>query len=291
MTNNTRSYLFAFIAVICWSTVPTAFKLTLQGLSPEQLLLVASLTSTIVLFIISVITTRKELISEFKGKFILRNILLGAINPFIYYLILFEAYSLLPAQEAQPLNQTWTVLLAILSVIFLKEKLSIKIIIGLLVSFLGVWVISTRGNIFDVKFESPLGISLALLSSFIWAFYWIINIKDKRKPPVKLFASFFMATIYILIYNLLLGTFQFENVNFVFGGIYIGLFEMGITFYIWMKSLEISKNRAKTSTFILLTPFISLLFVSFVLNEKILLSSIVGLILIVMGILIQQIKK
>ncbi|MBN2572583.1 MAG: DMT family transporter [Ignavibacteriales bacterium] len=291
MTNNLKSYLFVFVAVLFWSTVPTAFKLTLEGLTPEKLLLIASFTSTIALFFISLYTSKYELLLELKGKYIFKNSINGLINPFIYYLILFEAYSLLPAQEAQPLNQTWAIEIAIFSVIFLKEKLSFKIIFGLLISFSGVWIISTRGNVFGLKFENPLGVSLALLSSLIWAIYWIINIKDKRTPAVKLFGSFFIATIYILIYNILFSDFKFQSLDFVIGAIYIGLFEMGITFYFWMKSLVISESKTKTSTLIYLAPFISLIFVNLILKEKILYSSVIGLILIVLGILIQQIKK
>ncbi|NJK98814.1 MAG: EamA family transporter, partial [Bacteroidales bacterium] len=49
--------------------------------------------------------------------------MLGFLNPLLYYLVLFKAYSLLPAQIAQPLNYTWPLILVILSIIFLSKNI------------------------------------------------------------------------------------------------------------------------------------------------------------------------
>jgi drug/metabolite transporter (DMT)-like permease len=45
-------------------------------------------------------------------KILFQSAITGALNPFGYYLILFKAYSLLPAQLAQPLNMIWPVTLS-----------------------------------------------------------------------------------------------------------------------------------------------------------------------------------
>jgi len=74
------------------------------------------------------------------------------------------------------------------------------------------------------------------------------------------------------------------------GVIYIGLFEMGITFVLWLNALKNAENTAKVSNLVYLSPFLSLLFVSIAVGEKILISTFVGLTLIIGGILIQQIK-
>ena len=66
---------------------------------------------------------------------------------------------------------------------------------------------------------------------------------------------------------------------------------MGITFFVWLKALALSEDKAKTSTIIYLFPVISLFFIAFVLGEELYASSIVGLLLILGGILIQQIKN
>ncbi|MGE5354145.1 MAG: DMT family transporter [Acidobacteriota bacterium] len=286
-----RSFIYSVSAVLLWSTVATAFKLALEGLSYEQLLFYSSLSSTIVLFIILMLSDRKKMFLELKGKYILNSMFLGLLNPFLYYMVLFKAYSLLPAYEAQPLNYTWPIMISLMSAIFLKEKLGYKTLIGLFTAFIGVVVIATRGDVFSMKFHDLEGVILAVGSSVIWGSYWILNVIDKREAPSKLFGAFFMGTVYSSLYLLFFGSFKVGSPVYILGAAYVGLFEMGVTFFLWMKGLALSKNKARTSTLAYLSPFISLIFIAFILNEKISVYSITGLILIIGGILYQQLDK
>jgi len=72
------------------------------------------------------------------------------------------------------------------------------------------------------------------------------------------------------------------------GSVWIGLFEMGITFVVWDRALRLAKNTAQVANLIYLTPFVSLLFIGGILSESIMWSTVVGLILIVSGILIAR---
>ncbi len=274
-----------------WSTVATAFKLSLEGMNFAQLLFYSSLASSIALFFIALKSNRKELFQLFGGYQLGKNILLGLLNPFLYYLVLFKAYSLLPAQEAQPLNFTWPIVISLFSGIFLKNKLSASTIMGLLVSFFGVIIIATRGEISELKITDPFGGLLAVGSSLIWASFWTFKLLDKRNEAVKLFGAFLMGTIITAFYILFFDSFNVADPIYLLGAAYVGLFEMGITFYLWMMGLHLSENKAKTSTLAYLTPFISFVFIALILGEKLLLSSIVGLIFIVGGILVQNVWK
>ena len=62
-------------------------------------------------------------------------VLLGLLNPFLYYLVLFKAYALLPAQQAQPLNYTWAITLSLLAVPLLKQQVRWQEWLALLVSY------------------------------------------------------------------------------------------------------------------------------------------------------------
>jgi len=284
-----KSILFTLSAVLFWSTSATAFKLTLSGMNHIQILLYSSLASTIILSIIIKITKSKESKTCFQSKYIINNILLGLLNPFLYYLVLLKAYSLIPAQEAMPLNYTWPIAIGVFSAIFLKQKLTLKTIAGMLMAFAGVLIIATRGDLLGFKFHNILGISLALGSSIIWASFWTLNLVDKRSESIKLLSAFIYGTIIIFFYVLLFDSFQFQNIQYLLGSTYIGLFEMGITFFLWMTGLQLSSNRAKTATLAYLSPFISMIFISIILGEKLFLSSVLGLFFIVGGILFQHI--
>ncbi|MEN8193973.1 MAG: DMT family transporter [Bacteroidota bacterium] len=287
---NKQSLIYTLLAVFFWSTVATAFKLTLAGMNYVQLLFYASLTSTIVLFLIISLSNQASFITVFTKNSIKKSLLLGLLNPFLYYMILFKAYSLLPAQEAQPLNYTWPITISILSVLVLKQKITSTSIIGLLSAFIGVVIIATRGDFTSLQFDNALGVSLALGSSIVWAFFWIMNLLDQRNNAEKLFGVFFLGTIYSAIYIFYFDSFNLGNLNYLFGAGYIGIFEMGITFFLWNKGLELSTDRIKTSTLAYLSPFLSLIFIAFILEETIRASSVIGLFFIIGGILYQNLK-
>ncbi len=287
-SNIKRSYIYAGFAILFWSTVATVFKLTLIGMNNAQLLFYSSFISLIILFLLMLRFSRRELNNFFKWKVIQKNAVLGFINPFIYYLILFKAYSMLPAHEAQPLNLIWPIVISIFSVIFLKQKFSVKTIIGLVISFLGIVIIATRGDLFAFHFHNLFGVLLAVSSAFIWAAYWILNLLDTREESVKLFGAFFYGTIFTGIYLALFDSFTGFEIKYLMGAVYVGIFEMGITFYFWLKALSLSNDKAKTSTLIYLFPVISMILIYIFLNEDISASAPIGLLLIIGGILIQR---
>ncbi|HHV37040.1 MAG TPA: DMT family transporter [Candidatus Cloacimonetes bacterium] len=285
------SLIFAALAILAWSTVSSAFKLALIDLSPLGLLLISSVVATLFLFAYN-LCARKKLFEEFRQN-TRSSLAAGLLNPFLYYLVLFSAYDRLPAQEAQALNYTWAIVLFIFSVIFFKERFRAKDLLALLISFLGILVISSRGKLTSFRFDDIGGISLALGSSFIWAGYWILNMKDKRDAGIKLFYNFMIGTSLIVLYALISGKALFSTGVIAFGtiaAIWVGIFEMGLTFLFWQKALEYSTNTARISNLVFITPFLSLVFIRIVLNEAILPSTLIGLFLIVFSNLIQRRK-
>lgn len=124
--SQSQAYKFALIAVFLWSTVATAFKFSLQYLSPEELVLFSSITSLFALFSILIINKKLNQVIPYIKSNIKLVFILGLINPFLYYLVLFKAYDYLPAQEAQAINYTWALMLAFLSVPFFKTEIIFK---------------------------------------------------------------------------------------------------------------------------------------------------------------------
>jgi len=181
-------------------------------------------------------------------------------------------------------------MLVVFSVIFLKQKIPWYSFLALFISFMGIIIISTDGKPFSMDIKEPFGVFLTLLSSVFWAAYWILNLKDKnRKSEEKIFMNLLIGSVYIAIYLWFSGiSFQFDAWQIVVGTVYIGLFEMSITFVIWLKALEFSSNTAKVSNLVYLSPFIALLWINLTLGEEIHLSSLFGLAFLILGILIQQ---
>lgn len=286
-----KAYIYALLSVFCWSTVASAFKITLRYLHVVELLLIAAFVSMICLFCIIVLQKKIHLLKTLTGRDYLHSLLLGFLNPFLYYLVLFKAYSLLPAQMAQPLNQIWGIVIVILSIPILKQKIRLRSMAAIVVSFFGVVLISTGGDLSSLEFKNPLGVGLALGSSVIWSLYWLFNARDRLEPIVRLFLNFGAGFIFTLVYFSLFYSFRVPAAAGILGGIYAGLFEMGITFFFWIKALKLSETTDRVSILIYIAPFISLVFIHLFVGETILVSSVSGLVLIVGGILIQQTGK
>jgi len=284
----TRAYAYGLCAVLLWSTVASAFKLTLRGLEPVQLLLEASCCSTFALLIALAAQRKLRRVRLRSGREVLLSAVAGLLNPFLYYLILFEAYARLPGQEAQALNYTWALALALLSIPLLKQKIRPASLGALFVSFSGVYVIATRGDVLSIHFTQPLGVSLALGSSIIWSLYWILNLRDPRDGLVKLFFGFVFGSLYTGIYVVARGLTVPLSWPYTLGAVYTGFFEMGFTFALWLSALSLSATTARIANLIFLAPFVSLILLHFVVGETIFPSSIVGLALIVAGILMQR---
>lgn len=266
----------------------TAFKLTLQYLSPAMLLLVATGTGLVFLLAVNIAKGKFRSIMPLKIKNLLNSALMGLFNPFLYYIVLFEAYRRIPAQEGVALNYIWPVMLVLFSIVFLKQTISFFSLLAVVISFAGSVIIALHGDFRHLTLSDPLGVTLALGSAVFWASFWIINLKDSREPLPKMLLNFAFGTAYILAWNVFTKNTIMPSLPGLAGGIYIGIFEMGLTFVLWLSALELSSNTARVANLVFISPFVSLLLISVIIGERILISTWTGLLIIVTGILLQQ---
>lgn len=291
MKNNKLAVIYALLAVAMWSTVATAFKLSLAEMTLLQLLTGASFFSLIVLSVFLLWQGKiGEAIAGIPTNF-KAILVLALLNPVIYYIILFKAYDLLPAQVAQSLNYTWAITLTLLSVPLLKHKLTKRDLIAILFGYIGVVFISFSGKSITGELNY-FGIFLAMFSTIIWALYWLLNARDKHPPIIKLFQSFLFAVPILLIITLSYeGLPNSYNVKQLFGIAYVGIFEMGLAFICWQMALHFTDKVSRISTLIFLSPFVSLFIINSVLGEALFATTFIGLALIVFGIMVQQSEK
>lgn len=282
------AYVYALTAIFFWGTVATVFKIGLRYVTPSELLFWATLFSVVALFIVVLVSGQTGTFIRQSGKAFLYSAVMGLINPFVYYLILFEAYKRLPGQVAQPLNMIWPIILVFLSAPFLKQPIRFRSVLALLISFVGVIWIASQGSFFDPGKSDLTGILLASGSAVIWAFYWILNMRDHRKEEVKLLTNFLFAFVYIFILKVILFPMKAPPWQGLVSGIYTGFFEMGFTFFFWLKALRLSKTTALIGNLVYLAPFLSLVFLHYLAGEKIFLTTLAGLLLIITGIFIQN---
>ncbi len=289
MPNQDRqAILFGLGAVALWSTVATAFKVALGYMSPLELMWLASAVSWLLM---GVLVMRQGLLGQALRRGWRTAAWAGLMNPVAYYLVLFGAYARLPGQEAMALNYTWALAMAFLAVPILGQRLTRTDVAAGLIAYAGVWVIATRGQVLDVAFADPLGVGLALGSTLLWALYWLLNVRDARPPLVAQWQNFSVGLPVLTLLMLLGPGFSWHGWAALGAGVYVGLFEMGIAFVLWQLAVHRVSRTARVSNLIFLSPPVSLLLLYLVVGEPILLSTLVGLLLILGGLGLQQWQK
>ncbi|MGI1670345.1 MAG: DMT family transporter [Neptuniibacter sp.] len=289
--NERLALYFALAAVAMWSTVATAFKVALQYMSPSQLLFYAAIFSLVLLAVVVSYYKRWNDLRHWSGRQWLYSFLMGLMNPCLYYLLLFEAYDRLPAQEAQAINYSWAIMLALLSVPFLKHKLITRDIIAGLICYTGVLVIATRGQVLSLEFTDQVGVLLALISTFVWAISWILGAKDSRDPVLGLMMNFAFAVPVLGLINLYQDNLSLPVWQGVLAAGYVGVFEMGLAFVCWLQAMRLTSHASSIGNLIFLSPFISLILIYLILGEDIYISTVSGLLMILTGVFLQRYKR
>lgn len=275
-------------AVMLWSTVATAFSLSLEYLTPLQLVTLAAVVSWCFFAARLGSPARWASLRATSSKERITGLLMGWLNPGLYYLVLFAAYDQLPAQEAMAINYSWGITLALIAAPLLKQRLTPGALLAACISYSGIVVIATRGSPLSLDFAQPLGVGLALLSTLLWSLYWVINTRLSVDPEVNLFLNFSGAL------PLLLGLLWWSGTPLPVvwqgwvGGFYVGLFEMGLAFVLWMGAMKATTSTLRISSLIFLSPPLSLILIWMIAGEPVKAYTLIGLILILFGLWLQR---
>ena len=288
MHRQRQAVLLTLLVVLFWGTAASAFKIALRQVSPYTLLVCAAAVSTCALLLILLGRGQLGQLRTLPRPVLLRAALLGLLNPFLYYLVLFTAYSLLPGQIAMALNYGWPLVLTLLSVPLLGQSLRRSQLAAVGVSFVGAVLIATRGQLTHFGGLSGTGLLLAAGSTLVWALFWLGNARIGADPVVKLFVGFCTGLIAALVCSPLFGGLVLPPPAAWPALVYIGLFEMGLTFVLWLSALQLATTTARITNLVYLTPFLSLCFLRLVTREPIHPATAIGLALIVTSLLFQE---
>lgn len=275
-----KPMLIGLAAVMMWSTVAVGFKLGLRGMEPIQLLWIGSCFSWFLFSICCMVSPSKSR----QTSHVTRACLLGLLNPLLYYIVLLTAYDLLPAHVAQPLNYTWAIVTALLAIPMLRQKLNRSTFIGILVGYLGVLLLVTKGQLTGSLGFDALGVGLALASTLVWAIYWIWSVSLRLEPWWFMWYGFTVAVPILTVLCYFtdgLPTLTWSNFGY---GAWIGLLEMGFAFLLWQRAMSTTSSVAQLSQLIFLSPMISLVLIFTILGEAIHYTAFIGICMIFMGL-------
>ena len=282
-----KEYIYAIISVLLWSTTATIIKLLLGYLDNIQILFLASFFAFMFLFIINCIKGNLKEIKKYKLKDFFKIFILGILGIFLYNLFLYLGINTLQASKAFIINYLWPITTVIFACIILKEKITIRKIIAIIISFIGVIIVSINGNLFNIEKSSIIGTIYCFLAAISYGLFSVLNKEQNYNKYISMMLYYLSSFCISLIYCLCKKKIFIPEMNQLLGLLWIGVFTSAIAFTLWALALE-KGDTAKISNIAYMTPFISLVWTSIILKEKLSIYSIIGLIVIIIGIFIQM---
>lgn len=242
--------------------------------------LIASLT----MLFISGFTKRKAL--QFDKK---RLVIILGISNGIAYLLQYIGMVFATATESSLFVNLSVVWVALISPIALKEKLSGRKMIGVIVSLLGVVLMTTNLNFSSISQGTLLGDLLVISAGALWAFFIVYN-----KPLIQEGKNIIASATWLLIFTLVPLTpiaiffstdFVHLPINAWIAVFYTAIFCWVIPYYLWLKGLR--HISAMVSSIVLLTEIIVAALIStFLLGETLTIISALGATFIIIAIMI-----
>ncbi len=226
-------------------------------------------------------------------------------KPADYFLILTASFILglhfliqaIGLQYTSATNTAWLVatipvFIAILSALFLKEKLSTPKIGGIALATFGVILLVSEGKLASLGWLHSVGDWIILSSSVTWATYTILtrNITRIYNPLAVSLSILIVPTLLLNAYSAY--TTPITKIldlppNIIIALIFLGVFCLGLAHWFWLEGLS-RKGATEVGVYIFIEPVVTTIAAIPILNEQLTLFTILGAILIISGVYIVQ---
>lgn len=290
MQNKSLTYLLLVLISFIWASSFIVVKYATEEIDPIDLGFLRFVVATPILILI-LIYQKKNL--HVNKKEIPSLIILGLTGVTLLYLFQYFGIYYTTASASAVLINTNVIFIAILSMIFLREKVSIKRISGILISFAGVCVViysNISNEDFSVNNLFLLGSIFVLLSAFCWAVYTTTGKKLLKKYDSIVITSYTFALGTIFYIPLVISdihiNLQDYSMNVFIYILYLAIFCSVIGYIGWYYALK-DTEASKVAVFLNLIPMFAII-MSFLLGEKISLIFIFGAIFIIYGVYLTQ---
>lgn len=283
-----KTYFLAGISIFLWSTVAVTTKLLLETYNNFQVLWVSVFCAFVFLAGWNTGSGKLRILKGYKLKDYGITILSGLLGTFFYYIFYYAGTNVMPASKAFIINYLWPIMSVVFACIILKEKMTFRKGIAILISFIGLCIVSGS----DLKgFDATMlsGIIFCVMGAVMYGLFTALNQKYDYDKAISMMINYFVAFVLTSVINAVNNDLFIPKLSQLPGFVWNGVFTMAIACTVWVIALESGKT-AKVSNLAYLTPFLSLIWTFLILKEPLNINSIAGLIVIVSGIFV-QLKK
>jgi len=274
------------LAVIFWGTSFVATKTLLFELKPITIIILRLIIASILLTIIAISTKRNFSLNIKSHGWIFILSLVAVFHLWIQV----TGLQFTTATNTGWIIGTAPIFMAILGLIFFKEKITLLGALGIILAIFGLLMLIGKGDITNIGLIENKGDLLVLGSAFTWGVYSTVNkkISLSYSPLMTILYLFLMMAIIIIPFNLNQETIA-SIINLSLLGwlmvLFLGLFCSGVSYVIWAQALR-DMESAKVGAFLYLEPLVTVFAAWFFLNEEITFLMIISGLLITIGVII-----
>ncbi|PKM58360.1 MAG: EamA family transporter [Firmicutes bacterium HGW-Firmicutes-3] len=285
MKTSIKGHIFAVITITIWSSTFIVSKILLNQFTPLQILVVRYLLAIVFLTLLYPKFKKPTSIKE--------EVLFLFIGAALAFYFVFENTALQHTYSSNVslIVSTIPLLTGILSMVVYKTHFfTFKSIIGFILAYLGVFLIIINGS----KFEGvePIGDFLALGAAAMFAVYSVLMEKtSKDYHMIQLTRKVFLYGLLVLLLIVVIKgqpiTFEVINSRIVASMLFLGIVASSLAFILWNNAIKVI-GPVKTNQYIYLVPVVTTIMSAWVLKEKITYMTLIGTLLILMGLYLSE---
>ncbi|MBR5157855.1 MAG: DMT family transporter [Clostridia bacterium] len=284
-----KAYFLAGTAILCWSTVAVTSKLLLGSYNNFQVMWISALFAAVFLLVVNIANSNIKKLKDYKLKDYIISILIGLPGSFLYYVFYYAGTARMLASQAFIINYLWPIMSIVFACIILKEKMTVKKMIAIVISFLGVAIVA-GGDSAKLNGNLIAGAVFCILGAVSYGVFTALNQKFDYDKSISVMISYIASFALTGLINVVQGNMFIPTIAETLGFVWNGVFTMAIANTVWVMALK-AGNTAKISNLAYITPFLSMVWTSLILKEKLNIYFITGLVVIVLGIFIQLKEK
>ena len=282
-----KQYLYAFGAIGFWGTTATVSKLLLHSYTTIQVLALASSIAALFLLAVNALKGNLKKLRSYQPRDFLITSGVGLLGTFGYEMMLYMGIDRMFASQALIINYLWPMMAVVVSCILLKEKMTVRKVIAVIMSFVGVMIVTSNGSLSGFAGSSLEGALCCVLAAVFYGTFVACNKRLSYDPMVSMMIYYGQSAVIAFTCVLLSGQIPAVNGMQLLGFVWIGVFCHAIGYVSWALAMKYG-DTAKVANLAYITPFLAMVIAHFVLGDPITVWSVGGLIVIIAGIFLQM---
>ena len=217
---------------------------------------------------------------------------LGFLGLFMYSALYYYGIAVLSSQEACILNYLWPMMIVLFACLLLRETLTVKKAIAMVMSFAGI-VVLTLGSGGGSSGNRLFGIIACVAAAVCYGLFSVLNKKHSLNQSVTMMWIWLTVAVCSTVSGLIIEVWQ-PITGWQWAGVaWLGIVVNAVAYLLWALALKGARDSAKIANLAYLVPFLSIVLTALILKEQIACTAAIALVLIIGGILLQsiQIKK